>query len=256
MGKKTHGMSKTPEYNSWCAMRRRCKDKTNTNYGARGISVCERWQSFEAFYADMGPRPSPKHTIDRLDNEKDYSSDNCRWATPIEQGRTRRTNVYLENEQEKHHIAEWARRLDMKAVTLYHRLYKGWDEIKALQPRKQRERPVEKVRTQPARQKIIIEYNGESHDLCEWENLTGINKATLKYRYQQGLSPEQIFAPLNDTRVMITWNGETKTRQEWAHITGINEHTIRKRLDTYGWSVERALSERAYRGKNQTFKPG
>lgn len=85
----TAGPRRTPEYRTWCLMIRRCENARSRSYpyyGARGIAVCPRWRaSFEAFFADMGPKPSPDHTIDRLDNEKGYEPANCRWATWAEQ---------------------------------------------------------------------------------------------------------------------------------------------------------------------------
>jgi len=78
-----------PEYNSWRAMIERCENPNHIGfkyYGGRGIKICARWRSsFEAFFADMGPKPSPRHTLDRKDNERGYEPDNCRWATPAEQ---------------------------------------------------------------------------------------------------------------------------------------------------------------------------
>lgn len=87
--RKTHGMSGTPEYNSWNSMKDRCRNKDNQdfkNYGGRGITVCDRWlNSFENFFADMGPKPSPNHSIDRKDNDGNYYPGNCKWSTILEQ---------------------------------------------------------------------------------------------------------------------------------------------------------------------------
>jgi hypothetical protein len=88
-----HGYAGTPTYVTWCAMLGRCEDPRNASYptyGARGITVCERWHRFENFLADMGERPSLDHSIDRKDAEGNYEPSNCRWATRAEQNAARR----------------------------------------------------------------------------------------------------------------------------------------------------------------------
>jgi len=91
---RTHGMKNTPEYKSWSGLKSRClqpRNKKYPSYGGRGIKVCERWlNSFENFYADMGPKPSKVHSVGRIDNDGHYEPTNCRWETPKQQSNNRR----------------------------------------------------------------------------------------------------------------------------------------------------------------------
>lgn len=93
----SHGKSKrNAEYTAWQNMKRRCSDKCSKPkaYFGRGITVCKEWsESFEVFYKDMGPRPSPGHSIDRIDNNKGYSKENCRWATRLQQSYNRQNTL-------------------------------------------------------------------------------------------------------------------------------------------------------------------
>lgn len=85
-----HGRSRTPEYRVWSDMKNRCNDLRNKYYGGRGIKVCKRWAKFENFFADMGERPSPKHSIERKRGNGPYSKRNCIWATPAQQAKNKR----------------------------------------------------------------------------------------------------------------------------------------------------------------------
>lgn len=122
-------------YNAWRAMKGRCtqpKDGGYAKYGAVGVVLCEAWDRFDAFLRDMGERPSAAHTIERLDNSKGYSPENCRWATRKEQARNRRSNRILALGGVEMPIAAWAEHLGMPAHRISTRLRRGWSVERAL----------------------------------------------------------------------------------------------------------------------------
>lgn len=124
-----HGLCHSAEYRSWQAMLtrvRNAKSGSAKNYIFRGITVCERWLKFENFLADMGQKPSPAHSLDRVDNSSGYDPENCRWALPAEQCRNQRSNVVIEHEGERLCVADWAAKLGVPAGTLYNRARRGW----------------------------------------------------------------------------------------------------------------------------------
>lgn len=131
---RTHGMAFTPVYASWNGMRDRCLNPNNQDYhhyGGRGIAVCERWKdSFENFYADMGDKPSIKHSLDRINNDGNYEPSNCRWATQQEQVRNRRPSikplVTLTVAGVTKTKVDWAEGLGISVSALNGRLRKGW----------------------------------------------------------------------------------------------------------------------------------
>jgi hypothetical protein len=136
----THGMSKSSEYRIWQLMIERCRTPNNPaypRYGGRGIFVCERWlESFENFYADMGPRP-PGLQLDRENNDKGYSKNNCRWTTYKINNSNRRDTIRITFGGKTMCLKDWARELGLEYLTLYSRIKRGW--------------PVEKALTEPRR---------------------------------------------------------------------------------------------------------
>jgi hypothetical protein len=132
--RRTHGLRYSAEYDIWRGIKKRCADSSLQNYGGRGISVCKEWEdSFESFYRDMGPRPSPRHSIDRFpDKDGNYEPCNCRWATCTEQQRNRRNNVLVEWNGEVRTLVEWAGVVPIPICTLYWRISRAkWPAARA-----------------------------------------------------------------------------------------------------------------------------
>lgn len=125
-----------PEYRSWRSMRKRCSEKDRHNYkhyGGRGITICDRWKdSFENFLADLGPKPTPEHTLERNDVNGNYEPANCRWATRIEQYRNMQRSVYVEYEGKRMLMFELVASLGLSRAAVYGRLKNGWSLEQAL----------------------------------------------------------------------------------------------------------------------------
>ncbi len=131
----SHGMTNSAEYRIWSLMKDRCLNvdgKAYPEWGGRGIALCDAWHDFEGFYADMGPRPSPEHQLDRKDNDGPYSPDNCRWATRIEQANNKRNNVILEVRGVAQSVARWAAQVGVSEFMIHKRLWRGWEAEEAI----------------------------------------------------------------------------------------------------------------------------
>jgi len=150
---RTHGGSNTPEYRIWRSMRERCRLRPHPRYGGRGIDVCDRWfNSFADFIADMGTRPTPKHTLERINGEGHYEPSNCKWATWIEQNNNKTGIRKVTINGEADTIANWCRRLGINRDTVSNRIHNlGWSYEDALtNPVKYRQAPCKCSQPSPA----------------------------------------------------------------------------------------------------------
>lgn len=126
----SHQQSGSPLYKVWASMRERCNNpraKSFAHYGARGITVCERWAGFELFLADMGPRPNG-YSIERRDNDGNYEPGNCYWATDFEQAQNTRRTRLITVGGDTRTITEWTRKLGGSVSMIHCRLKRGWTE--------------------------------------------------------------------------------------------------------------------------------
>lgn len=177
----THGQHKAREHGIWRNMKQRCHNPNNESYGrygARGITVCERWRgSFEAFMEDMGPAPEGT-SIDRKDGSKGYEPDNCRWATPIEQQNNMKSNRTITHDGKTMSLAAWARETGIAAHVLKHRLNIGWPLHKVFSAGNHRGESF----------KYAADYKGEHLTLKEISKRSGVPLATLYWRFNKGVT--------------------------------------------------------------------
>lgn len=133
-GPKPNPNRQTRSYSIWRNMKARCSNPNNTHwdyYGGKGIKVCDRWQSFNNFFEDMGESPD-ETTIERIDGNRDYEPSNCKWATHTEQMRNVSRNVNLTHNGVTQCLAEWARHINVSFTTLRNRIQRGWSVEKAV----------------------------------------------------------------------------------------------------------------------------
>ncbi len=131
----THGRYASGEYRSWYAMKQRCLNPRSTAYsyyGERGITLDPAWQAFEAFFKDMGPRPTSNHSLERLDNNGPYNKQNCCWALRYQQSRNTRRNRWITFNDRTMVLEDWAKNVGLTSDTILRRFNRGWSIERAL----------------------------------------------------------------------------------------------------------------------------
>lgn len=232
-----HGLSNHPLHREWRGIKDRCYNKNCKqfkDYGGRGITVCDEWIHDAAAFINwcLSHGYEKGLTLDRIDNNKGYSPDNCRWTTRKIQANNTRRNRYITYNGETHTVPEWAEILNLKYDVLIHRLAHGWSVEKAI------ETPFRNFE----RHDRTYTFNGETHNLKEWSKILHINYRTLLNRISDsGWDIEKVLTtPVTEQR-LITFDGRTMTATEWCKEKGWERHIVSRRL-AKGWSVEKTLS--------------
>lgn len=198
-------------YTSYCSMKQRCYYAASNRYylyGGRGITVCDRWldpeNGFLNFLADMGSRPSQKHSIDRIDVNGNYCPENCRWATLGEQAINKSSNLRITYNGKTQCLAEWSREVGISRDTISGRLNNGWSEEEALTTPIGVARENGRSRKDTARNRknnTYISYNGKTQCLSAWQEETGICGSTIMYRLNHGWTVEKaLTTPTNNRK--------------------------------------------------------
>jgi hypothetical protein len=242
-------MHGTPEYAAYHSAKKRCNDESHPYYGyygGRGITF--EFASFDAFFKEIGKRPSDEHSLDRRDNEKGYVPGNIRWATPEEQNRNKRTNVLIEYNGVTKTLVEWCDGDENFYARAYKRISKhGWCGLCAID----KSDCCHKPDNNHAKKHTI---NGVTKTLTEWCNgdLTLYRRAakrlaTYKYCISCAIGETTccVVSPEARTRKRAitkkyTLNGQEKTLQEWCNETGRRYGTVRQRIHK-GWCPECAI---------------
>lgn len=219
------GLYRLPEFGVWMSMRSRCSNADDPDYGGRGIRVCDRWEdSFENFLADMGPRPSPKHSIDRIDVNGNYEPGNVRWATAIEQQRNRRNTVRVLVAGRTVSLCDLSEETGLPMSTLRRRYRSGWSGDSMVAPKKTALKKERKVA-----------FSGRELSVTEWSNETGIPWETIHTRLVSGWSVERTLTTPNAKRdvgktaaaIALLSSGRGLAWKQIAAIVGCSESTVR-----------------------------
>ena len=187
-----------PLYSRWKMMRQRCNNPTFPKYklyGARGIKICPAWDDFWQYVADMGDCPDG-YTLERIDNDGNYTPENCRWASHTEQAANRRPRVdhkTLTLNGVTKTQAEWSRELGIGETTMSNRSRKGWSDEKILTTPVLTPSQASKRRKKHGNEKQLEAF-GESHSLSEWARIYGISQPALWQRLDRGWPLEKALA--------------------------------------------------------------
>lgn len=176
-------LNETPEYRSWMAMNSRCNNPKNhayKDYGGRGIRIDERWKDFSVFFSDMGERPSISHSLERRENDKGYSKENCYWATKKQQANNTRRCVLITFNNKTQTLKQWCEELGLKYKQTHKRIHTfGWS--------------IEDAFTKPCHTiKRLITYKGKTQRVVEWARELCISEHQIRSRLDfLGLSVEE-----------------------------------------------------------------
>ncbi len=177
-----HGLSRTPEYRIWAGIKQRCCNPARHDfdrYGGAGIGLCKEWaESFSAFFDYVGPRPTPKHSIDRIDGSKGYEPGNVRWATPEKQAQNSSLARPITLHGRTLTASEWSRETGLVFTTIIARMNRGLSPEEILHSGKL-------VGLGSAPRSLTFE--GKEQTLSEWAKEIGITKRTLKKRLNAGI---------------------------------------------------------------------
>lgn len=225
-------------------MRQRCLNSRHPKFrywGGRGISICERWNSYPMFLQDMGRRPTPRHTLGRIDNDGNYEPGNVRWEFQREQVRNSRSRRRISYGGETLLLVEWAEKTGLDANLIRFRLNKGWlpGEALGIEPHVDG-----RSRFRPRGRRIS--YKGETMTIAEWSRRTGTKANDIGNRLRYGWTVGQALGlepprRLPDSPKMLEHGGQALTLKEWGAVLGIPWHTIKSRINILGYTIPQAL---------------
>ena len=258
-GKPIHGFSGTPLYNVWQGIVARCCRPSHPQYkryGGRGIQICKLWRHNPAAFCKWAIAHGYKKglQIDRVNNDKGYFPDNCRFVTAAVNlcNTSRNRRLYLNGVSKT--VAEWARELGISYSCLRNRMAHGWGDEAVLTT------PVNKHFRRLSTPRIIV-FRGERHTVYKWAKITGLSAGAIHSRLLRGWAPEKALTTpqKKQSPKRLVCLGKKHTITEWSKITGLDRWVIKQRL-SHGWSPEKALATRktepktlAFRGESHTI---
>ena len=243
------GYSKTKLFKRWCQIKTRCFCKTSlsyANYGAKGITMCDEWKndfkSFEKWAYENGydeSLPSTECTLDRIDNSKGYSPDNCRWVTSKDQANNQTTNVILSYNGKSQTVSQWADELGIDRDILYARRKLGWSD--------------EDIITTPPKSYInYYTYKGHTYTKHQWTKILGVShnaieKAIEKYNGDVEKAFDNIKIDFDRLKT-VPYNGSKIKINQLEEIFGFPKGKL-KMLFKEGYSLKQALDTKVYEGQ-------